>query len=661
MPLEQREQLAPRERLRPREQRAGRRVHPLVVDCDGSRGERETALVREPDHGGVDFQQGHDRAREHVQRRLEREAVGERARDLVLGVQALRLLALRRERRFELAAERRLALVQARVLHRDAELGGQGGEQGALAVGQWPRPRRVGSEQADRLVPDDERHGERGFDPGLARPVRAPRARRRSADGRSTSTTPPPSREPSVAASSASATASCGPSTPAAGGDREPSLLAEVDGDPARVEQRADALDRGVERVREREARDRLADDGEERPAALELADRLARAPRRAQRVRGAHREAGQPVELRRQRCTAAREPKLQACRAGARRAGRSRSGPRRGRPARRRSESLRRSLSQLGPARRPAPGCRTTRRRRAPPRATARAARPPHPPPARRAGRCARALPRRRARRPAPRRPDRAGRPPLPTRRRSSRAAARGASAPSRAAATSSASASKAGPRRASTSTPCASRKVDRHGTDRRVPARAGRATSCSAPSRDSTRIPSSSAAWAADTAQTARASKPSRAASQSAASSAPAPCADAATSSDRAGPRRCARGERSARAPERGERLGDAGARVHAQHVLLYRPKSRSTSFKIVTVSSTLTAINTRTTSQKRTPARRRALERSIRARAPGPFLEVGPVDRDRVEWRRVVACRRARCRLGHAESVVPAHAPA
>ena len=68
-------------------------------------------------------------------------------------------------------------------------------------------------------------------------------------------------------------------------------------------------VDRGLERVGERELRDRLADDGEERPRPLELGGEDARAGARAQRVRRADAERGEPAEeLLRRRLVAAEQ-----------------------------------------------------------------------------------------------------------------------------------------------------------------------------------------------------------------------------------------------------------------------------------------------------------------------------------------------------------------
>ena len=166
--LEQLEQMPSRQLLRPREERARRRVDALVVDVHGPRDELDPALVGHPDHGGIDTEQRHDRLREHVERRLEREALREGARDLVQRVEPLGRLALRRERLLALAAQLLRALVQPRVLDQHGELRGERDEQRALVGAQRPRLPRVDGEHADRLVADDERQRERRVDARLA-------------------------------------------------------------------------------------------------------------------------------------------------------------------------------------------------------------------------------------------------------------------------------------------------------------------------------------------------------------------------------------------------------------------------------------------------------------------------------------------------------------
>ena len=75
--------------------------------------------------------------------------------------------------------------------------------------------------------------------------------------------------------------------------------VAEVDRHALDAEQLRDPLDRGLERVRERQPRDRLADDGEQRARPLELeAASPARGRRRGARAPRARANARQPLQL---------------------------------------------------------------------------------------------------------------------------------------------------------------------------------------------------------------------------------------------------------------------------------------------------------------------------------------------------------------------------
>ena len=73
-----------------------------------------------------------------------------------------------------------------------------------------------------------------------------------------------------------------------------------------------DALDRRLQRVRERELRDRLAHDGEQRPAALELEPGVAGALGGAQGVGGPDREARELLDAVLVRRPAGRKPNLE-------------------------------------------------------------------------------------------------------------------------------------------------------------------------------------------------------------------------------------------------------------------------------------------------------------------------------------------------------------
>ena len=166
--LEQGEQIPSRQLLRPGQQCARGRVDALVVHVHRPRDQLDPALVGHPDHGGVDAEQRHDRLGEHIERRLQRQALGERAGDLVERVEPLGRLALRRERLLALAAQLLRALVEPCVLDQHRELRGERDEQRALVRAQRPRQPRVDGEHADRLVSDDERQRERGVDTRLA-------------------------------------------------------------------------------------------------------------------------------------------------------------------------------------------------------------------------------------------------------------------------------------------------------------------------------------------------------------------------------------------------------------------------------------------------------------------------------------------------------------
>ena len=290
---QQREQLPPRQLLRAREQRARSRVDALVVHVHRPRDQLDPALVGHPDHGGVDAEQRHDRLGEHVEgRRRARGSARTSARSRTERVEPLRLLALRRERRLAVAA-RASARARAAVRSAPARRAARRARRAARS-----RSRSAAAAAADRRrARRSARRRRRAAARARSRcPTRRPaRARARAARpsaASSTSTIAPPCRERSAAASSASAIASCGPSMPRLAATTVSPVLAEIDGDAVGAEQLGDALDRRVERVRERQPRDRLADDRQQRAAPLELEAGLAGALRRAERVRRADGEA---------------------------------------------------------------------------------------------------------------------------------------------------------------------------------------------------------------------------------------------------------------------------------------------------------------------------------------------------------------------------------
>ena len=140
-------------------------------------------------------------------------------------------------------------------------------------------------------------------------------SRRRSSLATSaTSTTASAARGPERDSSRRSATRTCGPARPRAGGGNEPVLLgAQIDADALDAEQLRHALDGGLERVRERQLRGRLADDGEQRRACARARAR-ASAPRALERkrLRGADAERREQRELRGVRLVAGSEEELE-------------------------------------------------------------------------------------------------------------------------------------------------------------------------------------------------------------------------------------------------------------------------------------------------------------------------------------------------------------
>src|SRR5581483_11640896 len=98
------------------------------------------------------------------ERLVEREAVGERPRDLVERGQAAGRDRLGLARPLLLRLLPLQVLVERRVLDGDRDLGRQGGEQGRLVASQRATLRRVHGEQPDHLALRDERYRVGGLD-----------------------------------------------------------------------------------------------------------------------------------------------------------------------------------------------------------------------------------------------------------------------------------------------------------------------------------------------------------------------------------------------------------------------------------------------------------------------------------------------------------------
>ena len=131
---------------------------------------------------------------------------------------------------------------------------------------------------------------------------RAAAATAASRGSRATSATSSTARSrdgPSATSSSRSATRACGPARPRlAASSSSPSAGRGDRRRPVHAEQLGDALDGGLERVRDGELGRRLHDHLEQRPRALELERELPRPLAGAQRVCGADAERREPREL---------------------------------------------------------------------------------------------------------------------------------------------------------------------------------------------------------------------------------------------------------------------------------------------------------------------------------------------------------------------------
>ncbi len=180
--------------------------------------------------------------------------------------------------------------MQARVLHGDAQLHGQRREQSRLVGRQRAAARKIDGEQADQLVRHRQGHGHRCLHPGGQRQIE-----RRLVDGEHAAGAEGPLRELEQALRDLQV----GAAEPAGFGDGQALfLVAQVDGQAVHAEQRRHAVGRRLEGVAEREARDRLAEHGEEGLCALEVARQPSGPLAQAECVRSPDAEAGEALEL---------------------------------------------------------------------------------------------------------------------------------------------------------------------------------------------------------------------------------------------------------------------------------------------------------------------------------------------------------------------------
>ncbi len=155
---------ARRQRLWPLQDRLDRLGHSLVANVQGLSDEGLAALIGHPDSDSVEPKQLGERSHERLERRLEREALGERPRDLVEGAQRSGGLLLRFERFTPFGISPLQLLVEARVLDGDRELRGERGHQSELVRRQRSSAGRIDGEQSDQVLANAERQADCGFD-----------------------------------------------------------------------------------------------------------------------------------------------------------------------------------------------------------------------------------------------------------------------------------------------------------------------------------------------------------------------------------------------------------------------------------------------------------------------------------------------------------------
>ena len=187
--------------------------------------------------------------------------------------------------------------MQLRVLHRDREAGGERGQQRSFVLGQRFPSCREDGEQTDHVIVREQGHGHDRLDPSLGRRVgdgRQARVGRNIGNGEQPTRPVRAERELEQPLRQAR----MWPGKTDVGGGIQTAVLAEVDRQPVGVEQLGHPLDRRLERMGERELRNRLAHHGEQRACALELERDSARTGAGAERMRRAHAERRECREL---------------------------------------------------------------------------------------------------------------------------------------------------------------------------------------------------------------------------------------------------------------------------------------------------------------------------------------------------------------------------
>ena len=235
----------------------------------------------------------------------------ERAGDLVEREHLAARAALGEERLLELGAEPLRLLVETGVLHCDGELGAQRGQQARISRQHGPAPGRVDGEEADDVVVGAQRHGDHPLDAGLGHGA-GDRRQAALVEGAWEDEHAAGSERAERELEQALRDDLVGAGEVTRRRRVETVAVAEVDGDPLDAEQFRDVRDRRVERVRERQLRNRLAEHVQQRPGPIQLDGERTGTLARAQALRRPHAEGCQPAQLALVRCGVVGEQQLE-------------------------------------------------------------------------------------------------------------------------------------------------------------------------------------------------------------------------------------------------------------------------------------------------------------------------------------------------------------
>jgi hypothetical protein len=266
---------------------------------DRPRPELFAPLVRHPHDRSVDVEHFHHGARESRERLVEAKALREGPGNLVQRTHPSRRSPLGGEGRLPLLPEPSRLLVELSVLDGDRELPGKRGQQRRFVLACRPSTRRVRGKEPHDIAPSHERNRQRRADSGL--PGRSARQREsRVAYNVGDLQHPPVGRRAEGDVEQLVCDSRVRAGEAAAHGFLELHVVGatEVDRNTLDTEEVGDALNGGLERVRDGELGRRLRDHFEHCSRALELERETPRPLSRTKRVSRAHAERRQHREL---------------------------------------------------------------------------------------------------------------------------------------------------------------------------------------------------------------------------------------------------------------------------------------------------------------------------------------------------------------------------